>query len=255
MNAIQVAASNPAIYVRKNYQPHHFLSTPKGLSMNANPLSRTFLIPRAKLSSGLYCVRQSATTAPVLKVYPSNLTQSVPVLKSQKPRHVCLAGGKGMMDNSEDSQRKSLEEAMKSLQEKIQKGEYSGGSGSKPPGGRGRGGGGGNSDGSEEGSTGGMSDETAQIVFATIGFMFVYIYVINGVELTKLARDFIKYLLGGTQSVRLKRASYKCSRFYKKITGQNEVDEDGLETGPLRWNIADFYRDVLRNYMKPNSNE
>lgn len=237
MNAIQIAASNPAIYVRKNYQPHHFLSTPKGLSMNANPLSRSFLIPRAKLSSGLYCVRQSATTAPVLK--------------SQKPRHVCLAGGKGMMDNSEDSQRKSLEEAMKSLQEKIQKGEYSGGSGSKPPGGRGRGGGGGNSDGSEEG----MSDETLQIVFATIGFMFVYIYVINGVELTKLARDFIKYLLGGTQSVRLKRASYKCSRFYKKITGQNEVDEDGLEKAPLRWNIADFYRDVLRNYMKPNSNE
>jgi len=101
MNAIQVAASNPAIYVRRNYQPHHFLSTPKGLSMNANPLSRTFLIPRAKLSSGLYCVRQSPTTAPALKVYPRNLTQSVPVLKSRKPRHVCLAGGKGMMDNSE----------------------------------------------------------------------------------------------------------------------------------------------------------
>jgi len=33
-----------------------------------------------------------------------------------------------------------------------------------------------------------------------------YIYVINGVELTKLARDFIKYLLGGAQSIRLKRA-------------------------------------------------
>jgi hypothetical protein len=57
---------------------------------------------------------------------------------------------------------------MKSLQEKIQKGEYSGGSGSKPPGGRGSGGGG-NSDGSEEG----MSDETLQVVFATIGFIFV----------------------------------------------------------------------------------
>jgi hypothetical protein len=57
---------------------------------------------------------------------------------------------------------------MKSLQEKIRKGEYSGGSGSKPPGGRGSGGGG-NSDGSEEG----MSDETLQVVFATIGFIFV----------------------------------------------------------------------------------
>ncbi|MCI23906.1 salicylic acid carboxyl methyltransferase, partial [Trifolium medium] len=67
--------------------------------MNANPLSRTFLIPRAKPSSGLQCVRQSTTTAP--KVYPRNLTQCVPVLKSRKPHHVCLAGGKGMMDNNE----------------------------------------------------------------------------------------------------------------------------------------------------------
>jgi len=75
------------------------------------------------------------------------------------------------------------------------------------------------------------------------------------VELTKLARDFIKYLLGGTQSVRLKRASYKLARFYKKITGQKEVDENGLEKVPTQWNIAEFYRDVLRNYMKPNSNE
>ncbi|GAU37504.1 hypothetical protein TSUD_275560 [Trifolium subterraneum] len=236
MNTIQVAASNPAIYVRKNYQPHHFISTPLGLSTNANPLSRTFLIPRAKHSSGLQCV--------------SGL-QRVPVLKSRKPRHVCLAGGKGMMDNSEDSQRKSLEEAMKSLQEKIKKGEYGGGSGSKPPGGRGRGGGSGNSDGSEEG----MSDETLQIVLATIGFIFVYIYVINGVELTKLARDFIKYLLGGTQSVRLKRASYKWARFYKKIIGPTEVDENGLEKAPTRWNITGLYRDVVRNYMKQNSNE
>ncbi|XP_004516677.1 uncharacterized protein [Cicer arietinum] len=230
MNTIQVVASNPRIYERRKYQPRHFLSTPLGLSMNANPLSRTFLIPIAKPSSGLQCVS---------------------VLKSRKPLHVCLAGGKGMMDNSEDSQRKSLEEAMKNLQEKIQKGEYNGGSGSNPPGGQG---GGGGSGGSQDGGFSGMSDETLQIIFATIGFIFVYIYVINGVELTKLARDFITYLLGGTQSVRLKRASYKWVRLYKKITGQNEVDENGLENAPIRWNVADFYRDVLRNFIKPNSN-
>ncbi|CAK8533237.1 unnamed protein product [Lathyrus sativus] len=229
MNTMQVAASNPGICARKKYQPHHFLSTPHGLSMNANPLSRTFLIPKAKYSSGLQCV---------------------PVLKSRKPLHVCLAGGKGMMDNSEDSQQKALEEAMKNLQEKIRKGEYSGGSGSKPPGGRSGGGGGGSGEPED-----GMSDEALQIVFATIGFIFVYIYVINGVELCKLARDFIKYLLGGTQSVRLKRASYKWARLYKKITGQKEVDENGLENARTRWNIADFYRDVVRNYLKRDSNE
>ncbi|MCH83668.1 retrotransposon protein, partial [Trifolium medium] len=83
-----------------------------------------------------------------------------------------------------------------------------------------------------------------------------YIYVINGVELTKLARDFIMYLLDGTQSVRLKRASYKWALFYKRITEQKEAYENRLEKSPMQWNIADFYRDmILRNYMKPNSNE
>jgi len=101
MNITQVAATNPVIYVRKKYQPRHFLSTPLGLSENTNPLSRSFLIPIAKPSSGLECVSQSAITAPTIKVYPRNLAQCVPVLKSRKPRHVCLAGGKGMMDNSE----------------------------------------------------------------------------------------------------------------------------------------------------------
>lgn len=76
-------------------------ATPLGLSMNANPLSSSFIIPRAKPSSGLECVRQSAVTAPTLKVYPRNRTQCVPVLKSRKPCHVCLGCGKGMMDNSE----------------------------------------------------------------------------------------------------------------------------------------------------------
>ncbi|GAU31233.1 hypothetical protein TSUD_210900 [Trifolium subterraneum] len=252
MNALQVAASNPAIYFRNNNQSRHFLSKPRGLSMNVSPLSRTFLIQKAKLSSGLQCVRQSMTAVP--KVYPSNLTQGVPVLKSRKPHHVCLAGGKGMMDNNE-SQKKSLDEAMKIFQEKFQKGEYSGGSGSKPPGGRGSGGGGGgSSDGSQEGSFGGMSDETLQIVFATIGFIFVYIYVIHGVELTKLARDFIVYLLRGTQSVRLKRVSYKWAQFFKRVTELKEA-YNGMEKSPMQWNIADFYRDVLRNCRKLNSNE
>lgn len=85
--------------------------------------------------------------------------------------------------------------------------------------------------------------------------LFQYIYVINGVELTKLARDFIKYLLGGTQSVRLKRATYKWVRFYRSITGNKEVDNNGSEKAPARWNNLDYYRDVIRNCMKPNSDE
>lgn len=65
---------------------------------------------------------------------------------------------------------KSIEDI---LQQQIQKGEYYGGSGSKPPGGRGGGSGGSGPGGSEDGGFAGMSDETVQIVLATIGFIFV----------------------------------------------------------------------------------
>lgn len=61
------------------------------------------------------------------------------------------------------------------LQKQIQKGEYSGGSGSKPPGGRG--GGGSGPGGSEDGGFAGMSDDTLQIVLATIGFIFVVLFL------------------------------------------------------------------------------
>ncbi|XP_061369031.1 uncharacterized protein LOC133311915 [Gastrolobium bilobum] len=237
MNTIQVAASQPGIYVKNISHLHHFLSKPCVLSMDAKPLSWTSLSLRSEPSSGL---------------------QNMPSLKSRQPLHVCLAGGQGMMENNEDSQWKSLEKAMEQfkgksiedmLRQQIQKGEYydNGGSGAKPPGGQGGGGGG-----SGDGGFAGMSDETLQVILATIGFIFLYIYVINGVELAKLARDFIKYKLGGNQSVRLKRAMYKWTRFYKNMTEKKEVDKNELENAP---NNTNYYRDVLRNYMKSNSNE
>lgn len=74
------SARKPVIPVKNKSQSHHFTSLPCISSMNAFPLSRTSLRPGARPAFGL----------PYL-----------PVLKSQQPFHVCLAGGKGMMGSNE----------------------------------------------------------------------------------------------------------------------------------------------------------
>nr|AFK48138.1 unknown [Lotus japonicus] len=193
------SARKPVIPVKNKSQSHHLTSLPCISSMNAFPLSRTSLRPGARPAFGL----------PYL-----------PVLKSQQPFHVCLAGGKGMMGSNEDSRWKSPEAEIEKL-----KGDFAG-----------------------------LSDEIQQIILATIGFILVYICVIDGVELAKLSKDILKYLFGGTQSLRLKKAIYKWTRFFKLLTGNRKVLKNELEEAPTQRNNLDYYHDdVLRNYMKPNS--
>ncbi|OIW06502.1 hypothetical protein TanjilG_26691 [Lupinus angustifolius] len=225
MNTIPVTRCQPGIYAKNKSQVHRSPSKSCELPLDVNPLSRTSQSLGAYRSSGLQCM---------------------PALKSWRPLHVCLAGGKGMMgNNNENSPWESLEKAMQNikgksiedvLREQIEKGEYyqNGSNGGKPPGSGGGGGGGGSSGpgGSEDGRFAGMSDETLQVVLATIGFILLYICVNDGVELAKLTRDFIKYLSGGGQSVRLQRVLYKWVRLYKNMTQKKEVDKDVLESEP-----------------------
>ncbi|KAE9588251.1 hypothetical protein Lal_00003140 [Lupinus albus] len=236
MNTIRVTPCLPRVYA-KNKSPAHLSPSKSCVSpMDVNPLSWTSLSLGANLSPGLRCM---------------------PILKSRLDLHVCLAGGKGMMENNdENSPWESLENTMQklkgqSIEDALREQIQNGGNGGKPPG---RGGGGGGRGGSEDGRFPGMSDETLQVILATIGFIFLYICVNDGVELAKLTRDFIKYLSGGGQSIRLQRAMYKWVRLYKNLTQRKEVDNYASEKEPTRWYKPDHYWDVIRKYMKSDSN-
>ncbi|KAG2395430.1 hypothetical protein LR48_Vigan09g172200 [Vigna angularis] len=180
-------------------------------------------------------------------------SQGQPVLKSCQPLHICLAGGQGMMENNGDFQSKSLQEAMEqfkgqSIEDILRQQMQKGGSGVLPPGGR-RGGGGG-SDGGSSGGSDGMSNENLQVVLATLCFVIMYIFVINGLELIKLARDCIKFASGRGQSARLKRAMYKWVKLYKNIMEKKEAVKNGLEKACTCWFDPDFFRGVSRHNLK-----
>ncbi|KAF7836374.1 uncharacterized protein G2W53_011233 [Senna tora] len=227
METIQVGACQPRIYVKSILHLHYHPSKPCVLPGKFNPLSQTSFCLRAKTECSF---------------------QSLPILKSRQSFQVCLAGGSGMMENNnEDYPRKAFEKAMKNfkgqsiedvLRQQIEEGR---GSGVKPP--TGGGGSGGGSSGSGDEGSARVSKETLQVVFATIGFIFLYICIISGEELTKLARDYIKYLYSGKQSVRLKRAMFKWGRIYRSLT-EKVVDKYCLEKTILR-----------RKYLESKSDE
>ncbi|TKY46529.1 hypothetical protein E2542_SST28572 [Spatholobus suberectus] len=240
MNTTQVAARKPGIYAKNVSQLcRSFHSRPCTLPMGFDPLSVTSMSLGTKPSSGLQCL---------------------PILKSWQPLHVCLAGGQGMMENNEDSQRKSLEKAMEqfkgqSVEDILQKQMQKGGSGAKPPGGQG--GGGSNGHGGPNGGSEDGSDETLQVVLATVCVIFLYILFTNGIELAKLARDCIRFLSGGGQSVRLKRAAYKWRRFYKNVTEKKKLSRMGWSKPPHGCSslMSSEVPLLLRHYMKSKSDE
>ncbi|KAI4332031.1 hypothetical protein L6164_016972 [Bauhinia variegata] len=236
MNTIQHTSCQPGIYVKTTSKLCSLPSKQCVLQIKTNHPAVKSLSLRENLPFGMQCV---------------------PILKSWQPLPVCLAGGTGMMDNKDEgSPWKALEKASEKfkgqsiedvLRQQIEKGEYSGngGSGGKRPGG-----GGGGSGGSEEGDFSEKLDETLQIVLATIGFIFMYIYSINGVEITKLTRDYINYLFTGNKTVRLKRAMYKWGRFYQHLTRKKLVDPSSFEKS-----VHDTTTAAVRDYVESNSDE
>ncbi|GAV84621.1 hypothetical protein CFOL_v3_28065 [Cephalotus follicularis] len=176
---------------------------------------------------------------------------------------VCLLGGKDKSEKDEGSPWKALEKAAGNfkgqsiedvLRQQIEKQEFfDGGSGKNPPRGGGGGGGEDRSGGSENEGLAGIIDEVVQVVLATLGFIFLYIYIITGEELTRLGRDYIRYLFKGTKSVRLRRAMYKWRKFFEGLNEKKDEDPDWLAkeiiNTPTWYDSPDKYRHILRSKL------
>lgn len=201
---------------------------------------------------------------------PLNITTNA--LRGKQSTPVCLSGGEARAGNeNQEPLWKSFGKAIENLGKKssvedvlkqqIKKQEYYDEGGS-PPGGRGGGSGGGGGgfgdlSGSDEEGYSGILDETIQVILATLGFIFLYMYIINGAEMTRLAKDYIKYMFGGKKSVRLTRALYQWERFRKNLTETKEEDRFWLEKAIIRtptwWDHPEKYRRILKACMQAES--
>ncbi|KAK0607974.1 hypothetical protein LWI29_023438 [Acer saccharum] len=194
-------------------------------------------------------------------------THNQKLCASLKRTPLCLMGGKDRAED-EGAAWKSFGKAMEKfskgqsiedvLRQQVENKEYHvGGNGGKnPP--RGRGGGGRDgSGGSSEDE--GVMNETMQVILATIGFIFLYIYIIRGEELTRLGKDYIRYLYGGHKSIRLKNAMYSWERFWKQLGEKVMYDKNWLEKLIINtqtwYNSPDKYRLFLRSHMASKSDD
>lgn len=228
--------------------------------------------PCVHLPNRIRLVRERNTTRRTsLKLNATTYNHGLPALRCrQKNTVVCSLGGKDKSDDKggpwQDFSKamgnlgkgQSVEDV---LRQQIQKQEfYDGDGGNSPPSGGGGGRGGGGSGESGDEGISGIIDETVQVVLATIGFILLYIYIIAGEELTKLGKDYIKYLLGGSKSVRLSNAMDTLESFWKTLSDNKLVyDKYWLEKEILNtttwYDGPEKYRRMLRSYMEQNADE
>ncbi|BAF15097.1 Os04g0493300, partial [Oryza sativa Japonica Group] len=136
--------------------------------------------------------------------------------------------------------------------------------------GSGSGGNGGGNKNSHEGSGGGSEDESlteslyemVQVLLATIAFILMYIHIIRGEELYRLARDYTRYLVTGKRTSRLKRAMLNWHNFCEGITNKDSVQESTFERStsePMWWQqplkFVHRIEELYRGYFRPHAQE
>ncbi|KAG2567121.1 uncharacterized protein LOC120682357 [Panicum virgatum] len=155
---------------------------------------------------------------------------------------------------------KSLQNLLREQMDKI-RGQGSGGNG----GNKNRfGGSGGGSDGPEDDSFKDSLYEMIQILIATIAFILVYVHIIRGEELYRLARDYTRYLVTGKRTARLKRAMLNWRDFSERITKKDSAQEEdyygrSISSESTWWQqpkqLARRLEDLCRGYLRPYTQE
>ncbi|XAR74017.1 hypothetical protein NMG60_11008169 [Bertholletia excelsa] len=213
-----------------------------------------------------------ATTVHVNQLPASSLKLICCASKYRQSAPVCLFGGKGKSEQSDKgSPWSALEKAMGNLnkkqsiedvlKEQMAKQEYydeEGSSGGDPPGGRGRGGGGGGGAGeSEDEGFSGIMDEALQVTLATLGFVFLYIYIIEGEDITRLVQDLIKFVFTRKKSLRLQRLMDEWGSFFQSLKRKESTDPYWLERAilltPTSYDSPNKYRRMLKPYLRSRS--
>ncbi|URE41150.1 glycine-rich protein [Musa troglodytarum] len=143
------------------------------------------------------------------------------------------------------------------LRERAQERQFDGNGGDGISGGGG--GGGDGSGGPEDEGFAGQFDELVQVIMAVIVVVLLYVLMISGEEVTRLVRDYIKYLFGAKPSVRLTRAMKKWRKFYRSVARKGVVREDWLEREivltPTWWHKPRWLAFVVRTYYERYGNQ
>jgi hypothetical protein len=78
-----------------------------------------------------------------------------------------------------------------------------------------------------------------------------YVYIISGEELTRLGKDYLKFLFGKGKSVRLKRAMNKWKRFFQSWNEMKEEDPFWLEKEIINtrtwFDSPEKYKEIFRS--------
>lgn len=177
---------------------------------------------------------------------------------------VCASSGKGNPETDNDPFMDHLKKAMadakkpRTVQDMLKeqftklREQASGGGGGN---GNSRGGNGG-SGGPEDESFKESLDEIVQVILATVAFILVYIHIIRGEELYRLARDYTRYLVTGKRTARLKRSMQQwrsfSERFMQKESSEEERHERPATSEPRWWQQPQRFVHLMEELCRGN---